>query len=83
MGQTDRGEECMGRRLLSAIAGFTILVVMSAVAAEEPVVRVFNWTDYIDETVLADFTDRHQGRLRNLRLQRRAREQAACGRDRL
>ncbi len=46
----------MDRRLLSVIVAFTILIAAPALAAEEPVVRVFNWTEYIDETVLADFT---------------------------
>ncbi|MDZ3836752.1 MAG: polyamine ABC transporter substrate-binding protein [Rhodospirillales bacterium] len=47
----------MVRRLLSAIAALMMLVAAApAMAAEEPVVRVLNWSDYIDDTVLSDFT---------------------------
>ena len=35
---------------------FALLFCLSAAAKEEAVVKVHNWTDYIDETVLADFT---------------------------
>ena len=46
----------MVRRLLSVIAALTMLASAPAVAAEEPVVRVFNWSDYIDDAVLSNFT---------------------------
>jgi putrescine transport system substrate-binding protein len=47
----------MVRRLLSVIAGLTMLLAAApAITAEQPVVRVLNWSDYIDDTVLADFT---------------------------
>ena len=47
----------MVRQGLSVIAALTMLIVAApGMAAEEPVVRVYNWTEYIDETVLPDFT---------------------------
>jgi putrescine transport system substrate-binding protein len=48
----------MSRFLLSVLAACMVLLagVGPASAAEEPVVRVFNWSDYIDDAVLADFT---------------------------
>jgi len=47
----------MVRRLLSAIAALMMLVAAApAMAAEEPVVRVLNWSDYIDDTIIEDFT---------------------------
>ncbi len=43
----------MTRIAFTALAA--ILVAGSAVADEEKVVNVYNWSDYIDESVLADF----------------------------
>ena len=45
-------------RTLKYLAAATAAVTMtaSAFAAEEKVVHVFNWSDYIDESILADFT---------------------------
>jgi putrescine transport system substrate-binding protein len=47
--------ERMGRRFF-VVATLVILLAAPLVAAEDPVVRVYNWVDYIDETVLGDFT---------------------------
>lgn len=47
----------MVRRLLSVIAALVMLAATApAMTAEEPVVRVLNWSDYIDDAVLSDFT---------------------------
>ena len=53
--------------------------------AQDRVVNVYNWSDYIDEDVLERLHqgDRHQGRLRRLRQQRDPRDQAARRRLRL
>ena len=37
------------------IAASTLLMASTAFAAEEKVVNVYNWSDYIDEEILADF----------------------------
>lgn len=44
---------------LGVVAALTILLAGPAPsrAAEEAVVRVFNWSDYIDDSVLSDFTN--------------------------
>jgi putrescine transport system substrate-binding protein len=42
--------------LSAAIAGFLALVPASSARAQDRVVNVYNWTDYIDPTVLEDFT---------------------------
>lgn len=39
----------------TSVALATIFIA-SAVQAQERVVNVYNWSDYIDESVLADFT---------------------------
>ncbi|MBL8659560.1 MAG: polyamine ABC transporter substrate-binding protein [Rhodospirillales bacterium] len=48
----------MIRWFVTVLSALTVLLVAPAPtpAAEEPVVRVFNWSDYIDDTVLTDFT---------------------------
>jgi putrescine transport system substrate-binding protein len=47
----------MNRRTVS-ISAFALLtgLISSQVLAQEKVVNVFNWSDYIDESILADFT---------------------------
>lgn len=45
------------RCLAIAAALMTVLAIAPpTLAAEEPVVRVFNWSDYMDDAVLEDFT---------------------------
>lgn len=44
------------KKLLFAGAALLGLLGSSALAAEDRVVRVFNWSDYIDESILEDFT---------------------------
>ncbi|GGE90912.1 polyamine ABC transporter substrate-binding protein [Stappia taiwanensis] len=44
------------KKLLFAGAALLGLLGGSALAAEDRVVRVFNWSDYIDESILEDFT---------------------------
>lgn len=48
----------MTRWCLAAVVGLAVLLAgaVPTRAAEEPVVRVFNWSDYIDDAVLTDFT---------------------------
>lgn len=43
-------------RSIFVVAALIILVAGPVVAAEDPVVRVYNWADYIDPAVLDDFT---------------------------
>lgn len=45
----------MKKTLLAATALVAALVITSA-SAQERVVNVYNWSDYIDDTILADFT---------------------------
>ncbi|KPF41597.1 polyamine ABC transporter substrate-binding protein [Rhizobium sp. AAP43] len=40
----------------TASVALATIFIASAVQAQERVVHVYNWSDYIDETVLADFT---------------------------
>jgi putrescine transport system substrate-binding protein len=40
---------------LSATTAFSMVLTMAA-SAQERVVNVFNWSDYIDESIIADFT---------------------------
>ncbi|MFU0503878.1 polyamine ABC transporter substrate-binding protein [Pseudaminobacter sp. NGMCC 1.201702] len=40
---------------LSATTAFSVALTMAA-SAQERVVNVFNWSDYIDESIIADFT---------------------------
>jgi len=40
----------------TASAALATIFIASAVQAQERVVNVYNWSDYIDESVLADFT---------------------------
>ena len=43
--------------LKSMLTGVAVLSLMSGAAfAQAPVVNVYNWSDYIDETILEDFT---------------------------
>jgi putrescine transport system substrate-binding protein len=53
----DRSEETdMLARSALLVTAAALLVATSA-AAEDKVVNVYNWSDYIDESVLADFTN--------------------------
>ncbi len=45
---------CLSPRSL-LLGGLTLVLCGSALAAEEKVVNVYNWSDYIDESILADF----------------------------
>ncbi|WP_237152149.1 polyamine ABC transporter substrate-binding protein [Oryzibacter oryziterrae] len=45
----------LGLRALGAAAGLTVALISGA-QAEDKVVNVFNWSDYIDQSVLDDFT---------------------------
>ena len=48
------------RRVLLAAAALPLpLLLQPARAAEEPVVHVYNWADYIGETTLADEIEDH------------------------
>ena len=69
-----------GLELLAAL-----VLVAGGAAAQDRVVNVYNWSDYIDEERARRVHrgDRHQGRLRRLRLQRDPRNQAARRRHRL
>ncbi|MEQ9568282.1 MAG: spermidine/putrescine ABC transporter substrate-binding protein PotF, partial [Pseudomonadales bacterium] len=41
----------------SMLTGVAVLSLMSGAAfAQDKVVNVYNWSDYIDETILEDFT---------------------------
>ncbi|MDP9775344.1 UNVERIFIED_ORG: spermidine/putrescine-binding protein [Rhizobium sp. SORGH_AS 755] len=53
------------RSLRLTLALTTALVTAGSAMAQEKVVHVYNWSDYIDESILADFTKEtaHQGRL--------------------
>ncbi len=42
-------------RLLKSVVPAALAVLFSAVAQAQPQVSVYNWTDYIGETTLADF----------------------------
>ncbi len=42
------------KKILAVV--FAIVLVLSAVASAEEVVKVYNWYDYMDESVLDDFT---------------------------
>ena len=46
------------RYLIGGLAGLVALIGLAAMpaAAEEKTVHVYNWSDYIDESILADFT---------------------------
>lgn len=44
------------RRLIAAGATIAALALVSSSFAADKEVRVYNWSDYIDETILADFT---------------------------
>ncbi|MCW4113559.1 polyamine ABC transporter substrate-binding protein [Aurantimonas sp. MSK8Z-1] len=46
----------MKLQLAAWSAGAALLALVSAAQAQEQVVNVYNWSDYIDESVLADFT---------------------------
>ena len=40
----------------AAVAGFALAAFATATLAEDKVVNVYNWSDYIDESILEDFT---------------------------
>ena len=43
--------------LVKSVARVIVFLLIAIPArAEEPIVNIYNWTDYIDPTVLADFT---------------------------
>jgi putrescine transport system substrate-binding protein len=42
--------------LLAGIAGVAALGLAAAAQAQEKVVNIYNWSDYIDESILTDFT---------------------------
>lgn len=45
------------RKLVRLLVGLAIVMALApSLSAKEQVVRVYNWSDYIDETVLDDFT---------------------------
>lgn len=44
------------RRLVAGSAALALMALVSGPAAAEKEVRVYNWSDYIDESILADFT---------------------------
>ncbi len=69
---------------LSATSVFLTLFTIGG-HAEDRVVNVYNWSDYIDSSIIDEFHqgNRHQGRLRHLRFQRDPGNQAACRRQRL
>jgi len=41
---------------LSALAAGVVVIAATAATAQERVVHVYNWSDYIDESILAEFT---------------------------
>ncbi|SDZ79261.1 polyamine ABC transporter substrate-binding protein [Rubrimonas cliftonensis] len=41
---------------VTLLAGASILAMAAAAGAQDRVVNVYNWSDYIDESILADFT---------------------------
>ncbi|GLK86003.1 polyamine ABC transporter substrate-binding protein [Ancylobacter defluvii] len=46
----------MARLLATVAAGFLAALAISPASAQEKVVNVYNWSDYIDESVLEEFT---------------------------
>lgn len=46
----------MNRIFKSLTLSLASLALLSSASAEEKVVNVYNWSDYIDESILADFT---------------------------
>ena len=75
-----QGEWVMVRKFFALSAATAVAALMSWTAvAQERVVNVYNWSDYIDEFDHRGLHqgDRHQGRLRRLRFQRDPRNQAA------
>lgn len=46
----------MKQRLAVIAASAVLSLVVSAAVAQEKVVRVYNWSDYIDDSILKDFT---------------------------
>jgi putrescine transport system substrate-binding protein len=55
-GKTGTGEIMKTHLLRLAAAVAASAIAATAAMAQERVVHVFNWSDYIDESVLADFT---------------------------
>jgi putrescine transport system substrate-binding protein len=50
------GEKMKTQFIRMASVGLATIFIASAVQAQERVVNVYNWSDYIDESVLEDFT---------------------------
>ncbi|GGD30047.1 polyamine ABC transporter substrate-binding protein [Aureimonas glaciei] len=46
----------MKSRLVAATAAAVIIAATVSASAQEKVVRVYNWSDYIDDSILKDFT---------------------------
>ncbi len=46
----------MVRRSLFATAALAALMAASSAFAQEKVVNVYNWSDYIDSSIIDDFT---------------------------
>ncbi|KQT52373.1 spermidine/putrescine ABC transporter substrate-binding protein [Aureimonas sp. Leaf454] len=46
----------MKQRLAALVASTVLSLVATAAFAQEKVVRVYNWSDYIDDSILKDFT---------------------------
>ena len=71
----------LGKAVLCAAFYFAVAAVLigQPAFAQGKEVRVYNWSDYIDPTILRGLHqgNRHQGRLRRLRQQRDPRDQAA------
>jgi putrescine transport system substrate-binding protein len=55
-GRENETGEIMKSHLLSATAALAATVFASGAFAQERVVHVYNWSDYIDESILEDFT---------------------------
>ncbi len=64
---------------IAVLAAAASVLGLAPAAAQQRVVNVYNWSDYIDPPVLEAVHqgDRHQGALRHLRFQRDAGDQAA------
>ena len=69
---------------LSATSAFLTLFTVGG-HAEDRVVNVFNWSDYIDSSIIDDFTKETGIKVvyDTYRFQRNPRNQAACRRQRL
>jgi putrescine transport system substrate-binding protein len=49
-------EKGMKRRFIAALALAAVTLISASAAAQQRTLNVYNWSDYIDPTVLADFT---------------------------